>query len=106
MVPSGERDGRRGAAIGSTGSHGASRVSSLLALAASLAARPGLWATAVKQYVRHLPRGWFRRFPFLPLPDREWVRFRLEMAYGDPHARIRPEDLIQYLEWVKKGEAR
>jgi len=41
---------------------------------------------------------WWRRAPFLPLPEPEYVRFRLETAYGEivvpPSA-----DLVAYLQW-------
>ena len=54
-----------------------------------------LWATALRQGVRMCPPGWWRRPPFLPLPDREYLRFRLETQYGsggpdDPSLGIPP----------------
>ena len=27
-------------------------------------------------------RGWWRRFPFLPLPARDYLRWRMHTAYG------------------------
>jgi hypothetical protein len=46
-------------------------------------------------------RGWWRRPPFLPLPDRDYLRFRLQTQYGDPNHRAEPGDLITYLEWCR-----
>jgi hypothetical protein len=47
----------------------------------------------------HVPPRWWRRPPFLPLPDRGWIRFRLETAYGDPRARPTVADLGAYSTW-------
>jgi hypothetical protein len=44
-------------------------------------------------------RGWFRRFPFLPLPSASYMRWRLETAYGDPEAVPPEEELVRFLEW-------
>jgi hypothetical protein len=66
-----------------------------------LLARPGLWPTAAVQAFRLARRGWWRRPPFLPLPDAGYLRFRWETAYG---ADGRPEldDLVAYLRWCKE----
>ena len=32
-------------------------------------------------------RDWYRRPPFLPLPPRSYLRWRLDTAYGDPDAQ-------------------
>lgn len=45
-------------------------------------------------------RGWFRRFPFLPLPDREYVRWRMLTAYGDPNAIPPVADVVRYARWA------
>jgi hypothetical protein len=67
----------------------------------AVAMRPGLWATAVAQMVRLAPSGWWRRVPFLPLPDAEYLRFRMSTAYGDPHAAPDPADVVTYLHWCR-----
>jgi hypothetical protein len=44
--------------------------------------------------------GWWRRPPFLPVPDATYVRYRIETAYGvrgTPNAA----DVISYLEWCR-----
>jgi hypothetical protein len=62
-------------------------------------ARPHLWGVAVRQGLRIARPGWWWRPPFLPLPDRDYVRFRLETQYGD--ASPDPRDLVTYLEWCR-----
>ena len=50
--------------------------------AGALVRRPHLWWTAVRQVLRLRPSDWWSRPPYLPLPSRAYVRFRLETAYG------------------------
>jgi hypothetical protein len=64
--------------------------------------RPWLWWTAVRQVFRLARPGWWRRLPLLPLPDREYLRFRLETQYGDPDHRAEPDDVVAYLEWCRR----
>jgi hypothetical protein len=69
---------------------------------AAIARHPSLWSTALRQARRVVPTGWWRRPPFLPVPDREYVRFRLETQYGDgPPA---PADVVTYLRWCRAEE--
>jgi hypothetical protein len=68
-------------------------------------ARPHLWATAVVQVFALAPQGWWRRRPFLPLPDRDYLRFRLQTQYGDPDHEPEPADLLSYLEWCRSYRA-
>lgn len=70
--------------------------------AAAVAARPGLWPTALTQVRRLAPTGWWSRWPFLPLPDREWLAFRLRTAYGDPRHAPEPADVVAWLEWCRQ----
>lgn len=66
--------------------------------------RPTLWLTAVTQIFRLARRGWWRRPPFLPLPDGAYLRFRLQTAYGGEPPPTRPEagDVITYLDWCRR----
>lgn len=67
---------------------------------AAVARRPSLWSAAIGAVMDLAPAGWWRQPPFLPLPDDDWLRFRLETAYGgDGTGPIRSEDLITWLEW-------
>jgi hypothetical protein len=67
----------------------------------AVARRPRLWPAAARAFVMHVPSGWYLRAPFLPVPDRAWIRFRLQTAYGDPAAVPDPDDLVTWLEWSK-----
>jgi hypothetical protein len=69
----------------------------------AVAARPALWPTAASQLMRATPRGWWRRPPFLPRPDREYLRFRLETQYGADGAPA-ARDLVTFLEWCRADE--
>ena len=68
----------------------------------AVVARPGLWGTAVRQARRTAAPGWWKRWPFLPLPTREYVEFRLLTQYGAADARPAGRDLVTYLEWCKR----
>lgn len=62
-----------------------------------------LWATALGQLRVLAPAGWWRRVPYLPLPDPAWVRFRMEAAYGDADAVPRPGDVVAWLRWCRQA---
>ena len=68
--------------------------------AAALVRRPHLWAPALRQARALVPVGWWRRRPFLPVPDRAWLRFRMTTAYGDAGAPLDVEDLLTWLAWT------
>jgi len=69
---------------------------------AAVALRPSLWFTAIVQLFRLARPGWWRSWPFLPRPDREYLRFRLETQYGGSGDQgADPADLITYLEWCR-----
>jgi hypothetical protein len=67
--------------------------------------RPTLWATAVVQLFRLAPTGWWRRPPFLPLPDAHFMEFRLATQYGgtpeEARARVKSSDVVDYLVWCR-----
>jgi hypothetical protein len=69
--------------------------------AAAVAARPRLWPAALRQARALVPARWWRRRPYLPVPDREWLRFRMTTAYGDPAAAIDVDDLLVWLAWTE-----
>jgi hypothetical protein len=64
--------------------------------------RPKLWMVAVVQLFALAPRGWWRRRPYLPAPDPEFLRFRLQTMYGDPTHEPEPADAVAYLEWCRR----
>lgn len=70
-----------------------------IAAGRAVLARPDLWRAALRQARALVPPRWWRRRPFLPVPDREWLAFRLTTAYGDPHAAVVADDLLVWLAW-------
>ncbi len=62
--------------------------------------RPRLAAALLRVAWRFRARGWHTRFPFLPLPDETYVRWRMYTAYGD-YAAIPPAaDVERYALWA------
>jgi hypothetical protein len=83
-------------------------VRSALATAAvirAVAARPDLWITAGRQLAVLAPPRWWTRRPPLPLPDRAYLRFRWQTAYGAGGYRVPPADVVGYLEWCRRARA-
>ena len=70
--------------------------------AAALLRRPSLWSTAASQALRLSAPGWWRRSPHLPIPDADYLRFRLQTQYGDAEREPEPDDLLTYLHWVRE----
>jgi hypothetical protein len=42
---------------------------------------------------------WYAKPPFLPLPPRSYMRWRMETAYGDADATPTPVEFERYLVW-------
>lgn len=49
---------------------------------------------------RFRARGWYARFPFLPLPPRDYVAWRLYTAYGSEDALPPEREFARYLRWA------
>ncbi|HEY1739693.1 MAG TPA: hypothetical protein VGI86_13330 [Acidimicrobiia bacterium] len=62
--------------------------------------RPRLWPTALATLGAASPPGWWRRPPYVPRPDREYLDWRLHTAYGDDGVPT-AADVVDYLEWVR-----
>ncbi|HEU4641466.1 MAG TPA: hypothetical protein VFS44_03355 [Gemmatimonadaceae bacterium] len=70
------------------------------ALAGRALLHPTLAADLLRVVWNFRARGWYRRFPFLPLPPSEYVRWRMHTAYGDHDAIPPVEDIVRYARWV------
>ena len=75
-----------------------------LRLSTSLALRslrdPAMGVALLRVGWRFRRRRWWRRPPFLPLPDRTYLRWRMHTAYGD-HDTVPPaDDVIRYARWA------
>lgn len=79
-----------------------------LRLAMQLTARsirdPRLAADLVRIAWRFRSRSWYRRFPFLPVPDSTYLRWRMYTAYGDYSAVPSVTDVERYARWALKNE--
>jgi hypothetical protein len=47
-------------------------------------------------------RDWWRRPPFLPLPDRTYMRWRMYTAYADENAVPPTHDVIRFARWRRE----
>ncbi len=65
-------------------------------------ARPWLWPTALRQVQALAPPRWWRRRPYLPLPDPAYLAFRLQTMYGDATRPPDPADVVAYLRWCRR----
>ena len=73
-------------------------------LAGRAVVNPSLAADLLRIAWRFRANGWYLRFPFLPLPSRKYVRWRMHTAYGD-HDTVPPlDDVVRYARWVGRGE--
>lgn len=64
--------------------------------------RPELWGTAMVQLFRLASPGWWRRWPPVPMPDPDYLRFRLQTQYGDAGDAPDPKDVVAYLRWCRR----
>lgn len=47
-------------------------------------------------------RDWYARPPFLPLPPREYLRWRMFTAYGDEAAVPPVADVVNFARWRRE----
>jgi hypothetical protein len=76
------------------------------ALAGRLAARglvnPRLALDLMRLAWSFRARAWYRRLPFLPLPPRDYLAWRMFTAYGDEHAVPPVEDVVRFARWRRE----
>ncbi len=79
---------------------------SWLALVAKLAARavvrPRLALDLLATAWAFRRRNWWRHAPFLPLPDRAYLRWRMYTAYADEAAVPPVDDVIRFARWRRE----
>lgn len=63
---------------------------------------PELWAEGVRSLFAIAPRGWWKRRPFLPVPDRAYLSWRSATAQGSAEAGIDAAELVAYLRWRRQ----
>jgi len=64
---------------------------------------PAVGVALVRVGWRFRRRSWYRHFPFLPLPDRQYVRWRMHTAYGRDDAVPPADDVIRYARWATRA---
>jgi hypothetical protein len=72
----------------------------VLALVARAVLSPSLAIVLLRVAWRFRRRRWLTTFPFLPLPARDYVRWRMFTAYGDSAAIPPVNDVIRYARWA------
>ena len=73
-----------------------------LHLAARAAIRPRLAVDLVRTAWAFRGRGWHRRPPFLPLPDADYLRWRMYTAYADEDAVPPADDVVRFARWRRE----
>lgn len=76
------------------------RLAATLALRASV--RPRLAFDLLSAAWAFRRRHWYRTPPFLPLPSRDYLRWRMYTAYGDEAAVPPVEDVVRFARWRRK----
>jgi len=70
----------------------------------AVALRPSLWPASLAAIGRLARPGWWHRYPFAPVPDAAYWRFRMETAFGkDWGGRPTPADVVDYLRWCQRA---
>ena len=65
--------------------------------------RPRLAIDLIRVSWRFRSNDWYRRFPFLPLPDPTYLRWRMYTAYGDYDAVPPARDVERYARWSNES---
>ncbi len=71
-------------------------------LALRAAVRPRVALDLLRLAWSFRARGWYRRPPFLPLPPREYLRWRMLTAYGDETAVPPVDDVVNFARWRRE----
>ena len=98
------RDARRATRDAPPAPHAVSWTTLTLTLAFRALRDPSLAADLLRVAWRFRSRGWYKRFPFLPLADRTYVQWRMHTAYGDYDAVPPVDDVIRYARWAVRDK--
>jgi hypothetical protein len=64
---------------------------------------PSLAVALVTVVWRFRRRGWYARFPFLPVPSKPYVAWRMYTAYGSEDALPSADEVERYARWAVRG---
>ncbi len=73
-----------------------------LALITRSLRNPAVGVALVRVGWRFRRRRWYSRFPFLPLPATDYVRWRMHTAYGHDDAVPPADDIVRYARWATR----
>ena len=74
----------------------------LLTLAARAAVSPRLALDLLRTAWAFRRRRWWAQAPYLPLPDRTYLEWRMYTAYADEQAVPPPDDVIRFARWRRE----
>ncbi len=74
----------------------------VMALAFRGLVRPRLALDLLRAAWAFRRRGWWRLPPFVPLPDRTYLRWRMYTAYGSEDAVPPVEDVVRFARWRRE----
>ncbi len=64
--------------------------------------RPRLALDLVRMVWAFRAHRWYTRPPFLPVPPRSYMRWRMSTAYGDEDAVPPVEDVVRFATWRRE----
>ncbi len=64
---------------------------------------PSLAVALLTVVWRFRRRGWYARFPFLPVPSKPYVAWRMYTAYGSETALPSADEVERYARWSVRG---
>jgi hypothetical protein len=74
-----------------------------LSLALRSLVNPALAVDLLTVAWRFRARDWYRHSPFLPLPDRTYLRWRMYTAFGDFDAVPSADEVVRYARWANRN---
>lgn len=81
------------------------RVGTMLRIVFGIAIRPRYWFVGLRVARRMVPTRWWAKRPFMPIPRKDYVDFRLETQYGGLFPQATLPDVLKYLHWVQQWDA-